>query len=331
MAATPYQQFDQNQPQASQQQNPYKQVATAPDGVPVYQNGGNYYTQNADQSYTQQFQGGTPDWLKPQASQQGGGQAGAPSYYNASDPTQQAVWGAFQAKGIQPRDQADFQYWVDHINQSGGLENGYANTGGSGTWADRMASGNGGVGDYRTGGAPIQGGTMGGGSSGSGTLMKGGLGVGDANSLYADLLHRANQSLSFDPQTDAIARPQIDSFAASRARGDKNTLSQLAESGGPNSDISAATRAAGESSSQANAGFAGQLAQNEVAARRTEISQALSGALGLLTSQQQMALQEELSNLDRQQQESQFGRSLANNAYQFDSNDQYRNSPLTWA
>jgi hypothetical protein len=53
--------------------------------------------------------------------------------------------------------------------------------------------------------------------------------------------------------------------------------------------------------------------------------------MGLLTSQQQMALQEELSNLDRAQQESQFGRSLANNAYQFDINDQYRNSPLSWA
>jgi hypothetical protein len=269
----------------------------------------------------------------------GAGQA--PSYVNMQDPTSQAVYQAFQAKGIQPRDQADFQYWVDKINQSGGLANGYQNSGGSGTWANRMASAQGGVGDYSTGGTPIQGGTMGNtfgdprqissGYSGTGTLMNGALGAGDANSLYADLLKRSQESLSFNPQTDAIARPQIDSFAASRARQDKDTLSQLAEGAGPNGNQAAATRAAGEASGQATAGFAGQLGQQEVAARRQEISQALSGAMGLLTSQQQMALQEELSNLDRAQQESQFGRSLANNAYQFDINDQYRNSPLSWA
>ena len=336
MANNPYADFDTGAGQPVQQ---YKKVATAPDGVPVYQNGGNYYTQNADQSYTQQFQGGTPDWLNQQsggqqqpqtggigAGQSQSGQIGAPpSYYNAQDPVHQAVWNAFQAKGIQPRDQADFQYWVDHINNSGGLENGYQNTGGTGTWADRMASGNGGVGDYRTGGAPINGGTMGdGGFNGPmGTLFSGGgnpLGAGDARSLYEKLMGRANESLSLDPTTDSIIRPQVDAFDADRQRQDKNTLSQLAEQAGPNSNLSAATRAAGEASGQATSSYQAGLASNEVAARRQEIAQALQLGAGLLTQEQQMALTEELHNLDLQQ-----------NAYQFDINDQYRNSPLAWA
>ena len=71
-------------------------------------------------------------------------------------------------KGIQPRDAADFNYWVDHISQSGGLEKGYANEGGTGTWIDRMASGSGGVGDYGQGGG---GGQM---------TMGGGMGMSDA-------------------------------------------------------------------------------------------------------------------------------------------------------
>ncbi len=322
----------------------YTKVATAPDGVPVYQSGGNYYTQNADQSYTQQFQGGTPDWLKPQAGAAGGTQPAAggaqtsyPSYYNAQDPTHQAVWNSFQAKGIQPRDQADFQYWVDKINQSGGLANGYQNSGGTGTWQDRMNAAQGGVGDYSTGGSPIKGGTMpgaGGGFTGTGTMFNGAngtFGSPEAASLYENLLGRANQSLKFDPNADPIARAQIDSFDAARQRNDKNTLSSVAEQAGPNTNLSAIQRSAGEASGQATAGFTGQLAQQEVAARRQEIQSALQMGAGLLTSQQQMALQEELANLDRAQQESQFGRSLANNAYQFDINDQYRNSPLSWA
>jgi hypothetical protein len=95
-------------------------------------------------------------------------QGAAPAYYNAQDPTHQAVMNAFQQKGIQPRDAADFNYWVDHINQSGGLEKGYANEGGTGTWIDRMASGSGGVGDYGQGGG---GGQM---------TMGGGMGMSDA-------------------------------------------------------------------------------------------------------------------------------------------------------
>ncbi len=97
------------------------------------------------------------------APQQGGS---PPPYVDLSDPVQAAVWQSFQQKGIQPRDQGDFNYWVDHINQSGGLENGYANAGGTGTWQQRMAAASGGVGDYGAGDGGGAAGGSGGGANG---------------------------------------------------------------------------------------------------------------------------------------------------------------------
>lgn len=67
-----------------------------------------------------------------------------PAYVNANDPTQAAVYAAFQQKGITPRDQQDFQYWVDKINQTGG----FGDAGNKAYWLQRMAQSQGGVGDY---------------------------------------------------------------------------------------------------------------------------------------------------------------------------------------
>lgn len=60
----------------------YKKVATAPDGVPVYQNGSRYFTRNPDGSVQEQFQGGLPDWLKQQT-----GQVPTPTPTTAPTPT----------------------------------------------------------------------------------------------------------------------------------------------------------------------------------------------------------------------------------------------------
>lgn len=68
-----------------------------------------------------------------------------PSYVNINDPVQSQVWSAFSNKGITPRDQGDFQYWVDRINQTGGWQGSNA-----GYWSSRMAQPQGGVGDYNT-------------------------------------------------------------------------------------------------------------------------------------------------------------------------------------
>jgi len=65
----------------------------------------------------------------------------------------------------------------------------------------------------------------------------------------------------------------------------------------------------------------------------------LQGAQGFLTAQQQMQLQEELAKMDVQlrqyqfgqsqgQQESQFTRDLSERGYEYDTTDQFRNSPL---
>src|SRR6516164_7961058 len=100
--------------QAMQGAPAVQQVATAPDGVPVYSDGnGQYYTQNGDGSYTQQFQGGLPHWL-PQPV--GGGQNSAPT-----DPlrAQIAQWAAMP--GADPSLANDPNYWVNAINSRGGL------------------------------------------------------------------------------------------------------------------------------------------------------------------------------------------------------------------
>ncbi len=290
----------------------YNKVATAPDGVPVYQDeGGKYYTQNADQSYTQQFQGGAPDWLKPQ------GGAQTPSYYNAQDPTQQAVWSAFQQKGIAPRDQQDFQYWTDKINQSGGLANGYQNTGGSGTWAQRMASANGGVGDYRTGGTPIQGGTMPGAGGAPATSAFGdGFGIvngggtntptvtGDPNqtqsksdALYADLLARSQQGLGVTANDPAL-KGQIDANSAATDRASRNYLADLAEKAGPLANLQGEQRLTAEQAGQSEGAFSAGLVGNEIASRRTEIQNALTQMGSQLSDEQKNQLTAQLAQLD---------------------------------
>lgn len=70
--------------------------------------------------------------------------AGQPTAAAATDPVTAAVLSAFTAKGMQPRDAQDLQYWVDKINTTGGWDGG----GNQSYWQSRMAQGQGGVGDY---------------------------------------------------------------------------------------------------------------------------------------------------------------------------------------
>ena len=98
----------------------YKQVATAPDGVPVYQNGGQYFTRNADGTYTEQFQGAKPDWLT-QAT--GGGATGAASgggapTLNRNDPASVAAYVSYYANqpGANPSLKNDPNYWIGKIS-----------------------------------------------------------------------------------------------------------------------------------------------------------------------------------------------------------------------
>lgn len=178
-----------------------------------------------------------------------------------------------------------------------GPGSGGSGPGGSLTSADRAAG---------------PGGSMGGGVVGS-------FGSPQAQQLFDLLMKRAQMSENIDPN-DPIIKAQTDAFRAEGNQARRDFLSSQAERSGPYGNLQSESRRSAEELGKSVGGFQGQAMQNELAARRQEIEHALSGAAGFLTQQQQMALQSELHKLDLTQQESQFGRSLAQNAYQFDTN-----------
>ncbi len=182
-----------------------------------------------------------------------------------------------------------------------------------------------------------------------GSVLSGAPGSKEMGSLYDTLVKRANQSLHVDPN-DPVIRDQTNAYEASQLRGERTGETQAAERGGSSANIDAQRRSGMEAASQHTAGFQASLMANEVAARRQEIQAALQGQQGILTADQQNALQEELAKMDvamrnyqfgasQAQQESQFGRSqgqqesqfardLAERGYEYDSTDAFRNSPL---
>lgn len=211
-------------------------------------------------------------------------------------------------------------------------------------WFNNQPGAGGGSGGVVSAGVAGTGGGAGGaGMAGAGSAGGGQFSAisGQSSDLYNLLMKRATQSLDVNP-SDPIIKGQTDAFNAQQQRDSKNYLSTVAEKQGANANISAETRIAGEQVGQNTSAFEAQLMGQELATRRQEIQQALSGAAGFLTSQQQMALQEELAQLNitqRQwetkmglgQQESEFARRLAQQGYEFDATDAYRNSPLVGA
>lgn len=136
--------------------------------------------------------------------------------------------------------------------------------------------------------------------------------------LYKRLMSIADQSTNISPN-DPTIKAQTDAFRAETDRGAKDYLAAAAEKGGALGNLDATARSAYEKSGQATAGFQAQAMANELTARRQQIMQALSGASGLLTSEQQMQLQEELASMDAALNESQFGRNLAERGYEYDT------------
>ena len=236
----------------------------------------------------------------------------------------------YQKAGITPGARgtgfADWEYWNDKPSQYNRLTADLAGTGtdqptgtpGQGAWSTSGQGQPGAPGMT----SPGMGGT---GSASSGTWT--GTPSGQSSDLFNLLMKRANQSLTIDPN-DPVMKQQSDAYNAQNTRAERDYLSGVAEKGGANANISAETRAASEKVGQLGGQFEGQLMQNELNARRQEIQSALSGAAGFLTQEQQMQLQEEMANLDRAQQQSQFSANLGQQSYQFDINDQFRNSPL---
>jgi hypothetical protein len=124
--------------------------------------------------------------------------------------------------------------------------------------------------------------------------------------LYDELLSRATQGLKID-RNDPIIRDQADAYSANLERSKRNDLADLAERSGPLANLRGETRLANERMGQAAGAFEAQLMGRELTARRDEIAQALSSMQGLLTTEQQLALQRELGLLNNAIQQQQLG------------------------
>lgn len=140
----------------------------------------------------------------------------------------------------------------------------------------------------------------------------------------------ANPNLQINPLTDAIIKPQVDAYDAAGQRSARRYLSAQAERQGSNANINAETRHAAEATGQATAQYQASLAKEELGARRQEIQSALNGEMGMLTERQRSQLQEEQARLDMVEKQYEWDSGLAEKAYEFDSNNQYRNSPLAY-
>lgn len=126
----------------------------------------------------------------------------------------------------------------------------------------------------------------------------GGSGNPNMDSLLAELQARANQSLNINAATDPNIRQQADPYAANLERQRRQYLNSLAESQGANANLTNEARLTAEQTGQQAGQYEGGLVGNEIQARRQEIQDALSQMGGLLNSQQQMALQKELADLN---------------------------------
>lgn len=218
-----------------------------------------------------------------------------------------AAWS--QQAGSNPSLKNDPNYWLGRIKQEGGLGSDndayWANLG----MRPEGAPEGGGGGQSGPGG----GGNFGGGNVGGGSY---GMNSPQSNQIFDLLMKRANGSLNIDPN-DPIIRNQVDAYNAQNTRASRDYLANEAERQGPNANLTGETRMASEKVGQAGGQFQAQLMQRELDARRQEIQSALSGASGFLTQEQQLQLQQEMDALNRQQR-----------GYEFDVNDQFRNSPL---
>jgi len=145
---------------------------------------------------------------------------------------------------------------------------------------------------------------------------------------------RANQGLAVD-RNNPVIRGQADAFSANQERSRRNYLADTAEGAGPTGNIRNETRLSAERVGQASGEFESQLMGREVQAKRDEIAQALASTQGLLTEEQRLALQNQLTRLNDEtqrlglsNQNSQFYAGLNQNQNQFGRDLDYRNRAL---
>lgn len=287
----------------------YNKVATAPDGVPVYQNGSQYYTHNADGSFTEQYQNGTPDWLTPAKST------------TPTAPTAPDIAGYYASRGVTPF-ATSVDYWNQKWNEWGKNDPTY--------FQSRLAQA-----DEFTGVGPNYNwqaaGAANPGTSGGGVAAPAAAPAAPAMpapsytpppqdprmlALYNQLLDRSKQSLNVSPD-DPVIKAQTDAASVTGQRSLLKNEQAFAERAGPYATgaVGNNARMGAEALGENLQGLTSTLMANEVTSRRQEISQALSGMFGVLSSDQTAALREEdqklqSRQLDLQQQQNQFTQQL---------------------
>lgn len=114
-------------------------------------------------------------------------------------------------------------------------------------------------------------------------------------------LAQATQGTQVNPNDPAL-KQQTDAYNAGVERKVRDYVADQAESLGPDATgaLRGQTRMANEQAGQAEGGFSAQVVGQELQNRRTEIQNALSQLSGLMTQDQQAALQQKLADLDAQ-------------------------------
>lgn len=112
-------------------------------------------------------------------------------------------------------------------------------------------------------------------------------------------LARATQPITVD-KNDPAFRQQADSYAAAIERQKRNYLQDQAEQMAPGSTgaMRGQERMASERAGQQIGTFEAQLVGNELRQKRQEVDDALKGLYGMVTADQQMALQQRAMELD---------------------------------
>jgi len=115
-------------------------------------------------------------------------------------------------------------------------------------------------------------------------------------------LQQATQGTNIN-MNDPVIRQQQDAFESAQERSRRNSIADTAEAAnaqglGNSGALTAENRLINEQAGQADSQFAAQLAANELANRRQEIQNALSGMNGMISGDQARMLQEELAKIE---------------------------------
>lgn len=117
------------------------------------------------------------------------------------------------------------------------------------------------------------------------------------DALFNTLLQRSEQSLNVNP-LDPVIAGQVNPYRAEQERGARNYIDAQAEAQGPYANLGSERRLAAETAAQNTGAFQGQLLQRDLEARRNEVAQALSSRSGILSQDEQFALQRDLAELN---------------------------------